>query len=975
MERRISVQAALCVVGCLHLITFASLLLQSPLLYGQYGLQPITGFFNEAGMQLLPPGSSYARNPSALLWSHPTLLVFHGLLGLSAEAAFVALCIAGSALGFAAACGAAHPLVFTALWLLYLSVASVGQAFLPQPGDAVLLEVTFACIWLSLSMLTDTQHQPVQQQEEVTQDDAEHLQQQREEAAAKDQQAAQQPAALLLRWLLFKLLLLTSSAKALTACVSARGLAECYSVLAAHGQPHSLTWLSQALPAPLAAACAAVAMLELPASFAVLLPGPAMQAPIALLLALQLVRAALGSHVLLHLAAAALCLAVLDDSWLAPVLQRVARCFSGSETAAGDADGARPGGLQRADSNCSLASIMSLEELQPAPAPVVQRKWDSPITRAVCGLVILVAALVLGNSGGTGHVLWLTAQQLTSVLGVLVPAAAGWWLFIWGSASWQAWSRASAASTAASAALQRKMQAAAEAAVRADAAAGMPAAGSAARAKPATANGLASPDPLLSPTTSPLPSAVKQLSAATPAAVKTTSAAAKHDVFVGPAAEGGAAASATDTEEDGCTPRAGRRKAAAKSAAQPRKGRMAKAAAPAGDAEGEGEAGTQEEAAATPARGAKRGTAARGRKAAAAPAGELTEDEREAAAAPAAAAAPTAPGAVAAVAATPATAAKTAASTPATAGKAVAARAASAAAAKVGLVERLAPNGPVVGAVCAVAFTLVVFLAGLPAVLAPAGWSGTTLRSVPALMDSYRFCRTWGVVSSSSSLQRSWAATSTAAASGVPGSYLAFELSTSDDGWAWQPVRFRQSGFAGMSAGQEGLLGRLRGVYEPRLQGRLAAAGSGSLEDDAWLLGLADKVLEGSPELRPYLLQPVTPHSWVKIDLVRYTPASVPAMRGTDHAAVPGGWLAQHVAEVLPVMPRGDPDWRETLAQLGMAAAAEAPRSVFADAAAHVTYPGWLLAALLAAVALRHCLLPGGLVYSLRAEGLSKAVL
>lgn len=74
------------------------------------------------------------RNPSALLWSHPTLLVFHGLLGLSAEAAFVALCIAGSALGFAAACGAAHPLVFTALWLLYLSVASVGQAFLPQPG-------------------------------------------------------------------------------------------------------------------------------------------------------------------------------------------------------------------------------------------------------------------------------------------------------------------------------------------------------------------------------------------------------------------------------------------------------------------------------------------------------------------------------------------------------------------------------------------------------------------------------------------------------------------------------------------------------------------------------------------------------------------------------------------------------------------------------------------------------------------------
>jgi hypothetical protein len=54
-------QAALCLLGCLHLITFASLLLQSPLLYGQNGLQPITGFLNEAAKQELPPGSSYAR--------------------------------------------------------------------------------------------------------------------------------------------------------------------------------------------------------------------------------------------------------------------------------------------------------------------------------------------------------------------------------------------------------------------------------------------------------------------------------------------------------------------------------------------------------------------------------------------------------------------------------------------------------------------------------------------------------------------------------------------------------------------------------------------------------------------------------------------------------------------------------------------------------------------------------------------------
>jgi hypothetical protein len=103
-------------------------------------------------------------------------------------------------------------------------------------------------------------------------------------------------------------------------------------------------------------------MLELPASFAVLLPGPLVQTPVALLLVLQLVRAASGSQVLLHLAAAALCLAVLDDSWLVPVLQRVARGFARGEAAEGDAEGTRPGGLQRADSNVSLASIMSCKQ-------------------------------------------------------------------------------------------------------------------------------------------------------------------------------------------------------------------------------------------------------------------------------------------------------------------------------------------------------------------------------------------------------------------------------------------------------------------------------------------------------------------------------------------------------------------------------------------------------------------------------------
>ena len=62
-----------------------------------------------------------------MLWLHP-------VLGVSAETMFYAVCVAGVAVSMAAAWGVLHPLVFGALWALYLSVVSVGQAFFAQPG-------------------------------------------------------------------------------------------------------------------------------------------------------------------------------------------------------------------------------------------------------------------------------------------------------------------------------------------------------------------------------------------------------------------------------------------------------------------------------------------------------------------------------------------------------------------------------------------------------------------------------------------------------------------------------------------------------------------------------------------------------------------------------------------------------------------------------------------------------------------------
>jgi hypothetical protein len=56
------------------------------------------------------------------LLCRPSLLWLHGALGLTAEALLTLVCTAGWLLSAAAACGVVHPLVFCALWLLYLSV-------------------------------------------------------------------------------------------------------------------------------------------------------------------------------------------------------------------------------------------------------------------------------------------------------------------------------------------------------------------------------------------------------------------------------------------------------------------------------------------------------------------------------------------------------------------------------------------------------------------------------------------------------------------------------------------------------------------------------------------------------------------------------------------------------------------------------------------------------------------------------------
>lgn len=87
----------------------------------------------------------------------------------------------------------------------------------------------------------------------------------------------------------------------------------------------SCRWL-QALPGPVAAAAAAVTLLELPVAFLVLAFAPVLQHAAATgLLGLQLLRLLLGPAGLANIAAAVLCFLLLDDGLWVPALLKAAR--------------------------------------------------------------------------------------------------------------------------------------------------------------------------------------------------------------------------------------------------------------------------------------------------------------------------------------------------------------------------------------------------------------------------------------------------------------------------------------------------------------------------------------------------------------------------------------------------------------------------------------------------------------------------
>eukprot|EP00878_Enallax_costatus_P045905 GHUV01055437.1.p1 GENE.GHUV01055437.1~~GHUV01055437.1.p1 ORF type:complete len:868 (+),score=324.75 GHUV01055437.1:1533-4136(+) len=822
--------------------------------------------------------------------------------------------------------------------------------------DAMLLELTFASIWLAQCLRG--------------------LQQKAAPSTAQQQPSlsthavAAQPTTLSMQWLLFKVLLLSSSSRTNIVCSAVRGVTNCHRAMVAHGQPSIFTWWLQSSANPLAPA---LSLLELPAAFLALCPSPDVQQLLSkLLLAAQLLKACLGTMTLADAAVAVLCLTMMNDSVVAAALQWVKGLYAGKqaaspagdETAAVGAAGAellayKPNGNhKRSPSNDSLASLLSEPDLQLPANPRASQQQAGPLSsrtsKTLLGVAVVYLILMLSSDTAGYTVLRWTPEQITAVLHVLVPIAAALWLAKLAYVAWHSCKDALAeaavlAATEAAEAVQRA------AAVETKPQAGSSQSAATPAAKP-QANGLTG-----------------DMTSAGGEALDLDSVQASLPAI--------ATKAASDTDAQAAKPARRARTATVKAASEigtprgtPRKGRVSKAAASQDDNEAPDAPAEDSAATGTPkgARG-KRTAAARGRKTAAAAVAPISEDGQGAdgaaeaatfftpepavpAAGTPAAAAPETP---AVLAETPATAARPAPPATAAQGKAAVTPAPAAAEKAFDLGTWLRPRLNLGCRVLPAVALLALFCAGLPAVLAPAGYTQQSLQAIPGLVSSYKFVCNHGMVSSGDSLLAALEATAIAAEQ-IPGSYLVYEFSTSQDNVTWQPVVFKQV----LTTEGPGLAS-LRGLHEPRLQGRMLAAGIGDLTDNRnlWLLNLADKILEGSPELNAVLAEPAAQHEWVKIDLMSYTPSSVAA--STQPATVTDSsskWVVQHVFGVLPAMSRGDQDLKEALAALHWGASGS--RSACTASVLGVP-PQVLIPLLLLGVVSRHILLPGGPLHDL----------
>jgi predicted DCC family thiol-disulfide oxidoreductase YuxK len=264
-------------LGLIYVIAFWSLGIQLAALAGSHGLEPAQDLMRAARRELGGPGwRSVTLLPTLCWWNDSDgFLRFQWL--------------AGASLGVCAVLGFFQGPVFLLLWVLYLSLVTVGGDFLGFQWDALLLEAGLLAVWLAPWKVWPRWKAP------------------------------RSPPALIRRlfwWLLFRLMFLSGSVKLLSGDETWRN----FTALDYHYQtqplPTFLAWYAQRFPEVLQkVSLSLMFFIELALPFALVLPRRARHAAGLGFVALQLFIMLTGNYTFFNLLTIALVLLLFDDAF------------------------------------------------------------------------------------------------------------------------------------------------------------------------------------------------------------------------------------------------------------------------------------------------------------------------------------------------------------------------------------------------------------------------------------------------------------------------------------------------------------------------------------------------------------------------------------------------------------------------------------------------------------------------------------
>lgn len=264
-------------LALVYAIAFGSLGIQIKGLIGSQGILPVVDLLKH----LTPYGLQRFWYIPSLVWIHPS----DGML--------VGICGAGILFSLALLLNLAPRFSLLALWVLYLSLVSVGGSFLSFQWDALLLETGFLAIFLAPAGLLP----------------------QWKGAASPGRFAI-----FTLKWLLFRLMLQS----ALVKWMSGDALWRQMTALTVHFQtqplPNVLSWYVHQLPVEiLKLGCVGMFLIEGFGAFLVFAPRRARQAGFWALVTLQGLILLTGNYTYFNLLTITLCLLLLDDAFLRPI--------------------------------------------------------------------------------------------------------------------------------------------------------------------------------------------------------------------------------------------------------------------------------------------------------------------------------------------------------------------------------------------------------------------------------------------------------------------------------------------------------------------------------------------------------------------------------------------------------------------------------------------------------------------------------